>query len=88
MNASRWPYGTPATLAPVKPVVVDEAQASLEELDGASGASCRNPLRSVKNDFNSEAKSDESSGHTDRVPVPPTDGPGRRPGRPQLKRVK
>ncbi len=83
-----FPAPAPATLAAVKPVVVIEAQASDEEVDSVSGAAFRSPLRSVKNDVNSETKGDEPSGRADDLPESPTDGPGRPPGRPHLKRVK
>lgn len=83
-----FPAPAPATLAAVKPVVVAEAQASGDEVEGVSGGVSRSPLRSVKNDVNGESKGDEPPDPTDDLPDPPTDGPGRPPGRPQLKRVK
>jgi stringent starvation protein B len=83
-----FPAPAPSTLAAVKPQVVALAQASDEEVDSVSGAASRNPLRSVKNDVTSETKGDEPSGQADDLPEPPTDGPGRPPGRPHLKRVK
>ncbi len=83
-----FPAPAPATLTAVKPAVPADVQASGEEAGGVSDATARSPLRSVKNDANNQAKDLGETGPTDDLPEPPTDGPGRPPGRPQLKRVK
>jgi stringent starvation protein B len=69
-----FPAPSPATLSSVKsPDTTSDASEPTTE------TTSRSPLRSV-------TKGDVSE--TDEPPEPPTDGPGRASGRPQLKRVK
>ncbi|MFN7120573.1 MAG: ClpXP protease specificity-enhancing factor [Hydrogenophaga sp.] len=80
-----FPAPAPATLAAVKSDTdADGVPASDDVADSASEAASRSPLRSVKRD----AKGDDTPGDGDEPPEPPSDGPGRVSGRPQLKRVK
>jgi stringent starvation protein B len=83
-----FPAPAPATLSAVRPSARVDGQSSGEETDGALEAALRSPLRSVKSDVKSEGQAGEVPGETDELPEPPTDGPGRPSGRPQLKRVK
>lgn len=57
-----------------------KADASADQREAAPEAASRHPLRSVT--------SDDAPEGDDESPEPPTDGPGRAAGRPQLKRVK
>jgi stringent starvation protein B len=70
-----FPAPAPGTLSAVKP-----HDAAPDVSEPASDAVPRSPLRSVT--------SEDSAVEGDEPPEPPTDGPGRAPGRPQLKRVK
>ena len=79
------PAPAPATLAAVKlDALADGAPASDEQADIAAEAALRSPLRSVKSDTQDEDLLRDG----DEPPEPPTDGPARASGRPQLKRVK
>ncbi|QHE77546.1 ClpXP protease specificity-enhancing factor [Hydrogenophaga sp. PBL-H3] len=69
-----FPAPAAATLSTVKSDAVSDAT------EPASDTVSRSPLRSVTN----EDVADEG----DEPPEPPSDGPGRTAGRPQLKRVK
>ena len=69
-----FPAPAPTTRPPLKADIASDSP----EL--AVDAASRSPLRSVSNE-NVTADGDEP-------PEPPTDGPGRAAGRPQLKRVK
>ena len=80
-----FPAPAPATLAAVKSdAVADGAPASDGQADIGSEAALRSPLRSVKSDTQDEDLLRDG----DEPPEPPTDGPARASGRPQLKRVK
>ena len=83
-----FPAPAPATLSAVKSGAPADGLAPDEHTDGSPDVTSRSPLRSVKSDVNSEGQADDAAGQTDEPPEPPTDGPGRTPGRPQLKRVK
>ncbi|MFW2355394.1 ClpXP protease specificity-enhancing factor [Hydrogenophaga sp.] len=69
-----FPAPSPATVSTIKSAEVPDASEPVTE------TASRSPLRSVT--------SDDVSAETDESPEPPTDGPGRASGRPQLKRVK
>jgi stringent starvation protein B len=80
-----FPAPAPATLAAVKlDAVSDDLLQSSESVDSNSEGASRSLLHSVKSD----ADPDVNRGDADEPPPPPTDGPGRVSGRPQLKRVK
>ena len=70
-----FPAPAPATLSAVKPQDV-----AFDVSEPATDPASRSPLRSVT--------SEDAAAEGDQPPEPPTDGPGRAPGRPQLKRVK
>ena len=70
-----FPAPAPAMLAAVKPQEANPAGP-----DKISDPTSRGPLRSVTSDGVTVEGEDP--------PEPPSDGPGRAPGRPQLKRVK
>jgi len=69
-----FPAPAPATLSAVK------ADATSDAPEPATDTASRSPLRSVT--------SEDVPGEDDEPPEPPSDGPGRAAGRPQLKRVK
>ncbi|WP_332748805.1 ClpXP protease specificity-enhancing factor [Hydrogenophaga sp.] len=69
-----FPAPAPATLSAVK------EDATTDAPEPATDTASRSPLRSVT--------SDDALGEDDEPPEPPSDGPGRAAGRPQLKRVK
>lgn len=70
-----FPAPAPGTRSALK------ADTAPDPLEPAVDAASRSPLRSVSNE-NVPGDGDE------QPPEPPTDGPGRAAGRPQLKRVK
>lgn len=69
-----FPAPAPTTLSAVK------AEATSDTPEPATDTASRSPLRSVT--------SEDVPGEGEEPPEPPTDGPGRAAGRPQLKRVK
>ncbi len=70
-----FPAPSPATVSSIK-----SADTAPDASEPVTETASRSPLRSVT--------SDDVSAETDEPPEPPTDGPGRASGRPQLKRVK
>ena len=83
-----FPAPAPATLSAVKPAGVASAPSSGDEAPSATDNGARSPLRSVRGDASSDAERDDAVDEKGEPPEPPTDGPGRPTGRPQLKRVK
>ena len=76
-----FPAPAPATLSAVKTAVnVSDLPPSGDGTEATLDATTRSPLRSVT--------SEDVPDGGEPLPEPPTDGPGRPPGRPQLKRVK
>ena len=70
-----FPAPSPATVSYIK-----SADTAPDASEPVTETSSRSPLRSVT--------SDDMSTETDEPPEPPTEGPCRASGRPQLKRVK
>lgn len=84
-----FPAPAPATVSAIKSAgaldaQIASAQASDEEAHSAADTGARSLLRSVKGD----TERDDAIDGKGEPPEPPTDGPGRPTGRPQLKRVK